>query len=74
MEHDAVVELLLHQRLDLRDVLGRPVGAQADDDLAVLGRQDDRIGGIFGRPGGGSGDKRKPERGASAECEHELAF
>ena len=40
---DAVVELLLHQRLDLRDVLGRPVGAQADHDLAVLGRQDDRI-------------------------------
>ena len=44
MEHDAVVELLLHQGLDLRDVLGRPIGTQTDDDLAVLGREDDRIG------------------------------
>ena len=74
MEHDAVVELLLHQRLDLRDVLGRPIGTQTDDDLAVLGREDDRIVWVLGGPRGGNGDKRKPERGASAECKHELAF
>ena len=37
MEDDAVIKAALHQGLDLRDVLGRPVGTQADDDLAVLG-------------------------------------
>ena len=36
MEHDAVIELALHQRLDLLDVLGREIGPQADDDVAVL--------------------------------------
>ena len=74
MEHNAVVELALHQRLDLRDVLGRPVGPQTDDNLAVLGRENDRIVGVFGGPRGGNGEKGKPERGASAECKHELAF
>ena len=43
MEDDAVVELALHQRLDLRDVLGRQIGPEADDDLAVLGGQDQRV-------------------------------
>ena len=43
MEDDAVVELALHQRLDLRDVLRREIGPQPDDDLAVLGGEDQRV-------------------------------
>ena len=43
MEDEPVVELALHQRLDLGDVLGREIGPQLDDDLAVLGRQDQRV-------------------------------
>ena len=51
MEDDAVVELALHQRLDLRDVLGRQIGPEADDDLAVLGGEDQRVLGVVRRPG-----------------------
>ena len=68
---EAVIELLLHQRLDLRDVLGRPVRAKLDRDLAVLRRENNGVVGILGRPGGRSGEKREPERGASAASEHE---
>ena len=39
VEHDAVVEALLHQRLDALDVLGREVGAQLDHDIALGGFQ-----------------------------------
>ena len=35
---EAVVELLLYQRLDLRDVLGRPIRAKLDRNVAVLRR------------------------------------
>ena len=48
VEDDAVVELALHKRLDLLDVLGREIGAQLDDDLAVLCVEVDDIGRIAG--------------------------
>ncbi len=71
MEDDAVVEPALHQRLDLRDVLGRPVGPQRMTTLPFLVRQDDGVVGVLGRrEGGGSGEKRKRQRGAAAEKEH----
>src|SRR5271165_5793619 len=70
MKDDAVIEPALHQRLDLRDMLWRPVGTEPDDDLAVFGRQDDGIVRFRSRPGGRSGKKRKRQRGAAAEKEH----
>ena len=70
MEDDAVVEAALHQRLDLRDMLWRPVRTKPNDDLAVLGRQDDGVVRVRRGPGGWSGKKRKRQRGATAEKEH----
>ena len=70
MEDDAVIKPALHQRLDLRDMLWRPVGTQPDDHLAVLRRQNDGIVRVRRRPGGWSSEKRKRQRGATAENEH----
>ena len=58
VEDEAVVELLLHQRLDLGDVLGRPVGPEQDHDLAVLRRHDDGVVGVAGGIGRRSGEER----------------
>ena len=44
MEHDAVVEMLRDQLLDLRHVVRREVGAQLDGDPAVLGVEVDGVG------------------------------
>ena len=64
VEHDAVIELALHQLLDLRDVLGREIGPQANDDVAVLGLQHERVGrGLVGRSG--EGDDRREARAAA---------
>ena len=43
VEDDAVIETLLHQRLDLRHVLGGEIGPQADRDAPVLGVEIDNV-------------------------------
>ena len=54
VKYDAVVELHLHEFLDLRDMLGCEIGAQANDDVAVSQLEDH---GVIGRSGGhGEGD------------------
>ena len=70
MEDDAVVELVLHELLDLRDVLGRKIGAQLDDDVAVPELQDHRV---LVRQSAGSGKrygKGERKQGAPAERLH----
>jgi len=47
VEHDAVVELLARQRLDAFDMLGREIGAQFDNDLALARLDDQGVFGIF---------------------------
>ena len=46
VKHDAVVETLVRQLADAADMLGRQVGAQRDDDVAVVQRQGQRLKGI----------------------------
>ena len=70
VEHDAVIELALHQLLDLRDVLGREVGAQADYGIAVLGGQRERIGGGVVGVSGEGGEQGKREQRSTAEGMH----
>ena len=73
VEHDAVVEMLADQRLDLRHVVRREVGPQLDRDPAVLGVEIDRIvvdlalrrGGVDPIRRGGRSRKQKV---APAEC------
>ena len=63
MEQEPVVEAALHQRLDLRRVFGREIGAELDRDPAVLGVEIDGVlrvaRGVSGRrrDGGGSGQQ-----------------
>ena len=47
VEDDAVVEAFARQRLDALDVLGREIGPQRDDDLALRGVHDERVLGVF---------------------------
>src|SRR3569623_1435530 len=47
MEHHAVVQPLTRQLLDVRDVVGRQVGAHLDDHRTLGGIDDERVLGIF---------------------------
>ena len=55
MEDDAIVEVLLHQRLDLRNVLWREIGPQTDGDPAILGIEVNRVLRVGALRGGGPG-------------------
>ena len=69
--------MALGQRLDLRRMLGRDIGAQLDDDAAVLGVEIERVrlgpgGAADGRNGG---DERGGERkGAAVDEQWNLPF
>ena len=70
VKHDAVVEMAGDERLDLLDVLGRDVGQQLDDDVAVLGLQIESVGGRVVGEGRQRGEQREREQGAPRQSEH----
>ena len=70
MKDDAVVEFALHQLLDLCDMLGRQIGPEANDDVAVLGLEHDRVGDIFVCRCGEGDEQGKREQRATAERMH----
>ena len=71
VECQSVIELVLHQRLELGHSLRRPVRVKLDRDLAVLRGENDGVVGVLGRPGGRNGEEGKRERDASAASKHE---
>ena len=78
MEDDAIVEVLLHQRLDLRNVLWREIGPQTDGDPAILGIEVNRVLRVGALRGGGPGGGDRGSDGGKTRAEiggdHHWAF